>query len=79
MCLRSRDTVAGPKTWSGDVSLSSAKGDRTCMNMSMDVCIHLNCRVMYVLYYSAAHSNLPQVFEESDCDGSGMIDFEEFR
>jgi hypothetical protein len=33
----------------------------------------------YGLHYLESDDDLPQVFEESDCDGSGMIDFEEFR
>ena len=45
--------------------------------------LHEICKVQmynnYVLHYFGSDDDLPQVFEESDCDGSGMIDFEEFR
>jgi hypothetical protein len=47
----------------------------------LELWVHILANVYnnYVLHYFGSNDDLPQVFEESDCDGSGMIDFEEFR
>jgi hypothetical protein len=43
------------------------------------MCENIFANVQMCNNYLESDDDLPQVFEESDCDGSGMIDFEEFR